>query len=402
MMNCQHCGSSDLVVIQGQNYCLNCGYAVNPVDMPIAATADLPDAPPPTSPALLSEKPAKLPKRRVAKAKGSKRPKTTAKAAAKRGRAAVVASSSNVGQAPEPSAAALAAGRAQPGAPKALGLHRRMPASIPARRAHPLRFSLSVAAILGVLVGGLVSLSLWLQFDSDIVIYLVLAGVVTVAVMSMLAQSALMYGIARIQDGRPAPHLYWWAAARSGFMDVLNLNVSVLIGLAVIVVAGVASWHFSTTTTAYSPLVRLVMFAIINLVLAWAFLGMYVTRRVALPAIIVGGVTASEGFKVGWRLYWRSGGHLLITGLEAALGRLLAVIVLATGVYALAYRVASPTQTEVVIGTGVAVALGVLLLTMVLLEWEARIWLRQYRHLVTLFGPAERVRLLTGRIQSRS
>jgi hypothetical protein len=218
----------------------------------------------------------------------------------------------------------------------------------------------------------------------------------------MLAQSALMYGISRVLDGRPAPHTYWWAAARSGFMDVLNANMITLITLVLIVVAGLAGWRLSLTTGALSWPVRLGLFTLWNLVLAWLLLGTYVARRVALPAVIVGGVTASAGIRVGWRLYRHSGGHLLLTGLEALLGRVAAVLLLTTLAIAAAYNVISPTQLEIVLGCAVAAGLAAFVLVMVVLEWETRIWLRQYRRVVNLFAPAERVRLLTGRIQARA
>ncbi len=375
MMKCQHCGSTDIVAIQGQNYCLNCGYAV-------AEAAVSPPAPaaPVTAPKAFKKTPAPA--------------KSKRKAVKKRVAPAVAASqpaSLNVLAAPKASA---------PPVVRALDLHR--PSRIaPKVAAHPLRFSLSVAGVLSVITGVIVGLVLGLQVDSDIGTYLLVTGLLILGAGSILAQGALFYGLSKSYDRRPAPHPYWWAAARGAFMEVVNVDIMALIGGLLIVVAGVAVWRLNMHETGLSQAIREAVLIVINLVLGWLLLGAYVARRVAVPAVIIGGITASEGLKVGWRLYRRAGGHLLIGGLEALLGRIVALLLLAVGAYALAAEVGSVPQPTVVIGSAVGAAIVVFVLVMVILEWESRVWLRQYRRWVASFGPAERVRLLTGRAQGR-
>jgi hypothetical protein len=267
---------------------------------------------------------------------------------------------------------------------------------------HPLRFSLSVAAVLGTMIGVAVGLVFGFQVDGDIGAYLAVASLVTLGVGSVLAQAALFYGLSRVYDRRPAPHAYWWAAARGGFMEIVNIDMIALIAGMLVLVVGAAVWRLNAHEPSLNQSVRVIVLVLINLFLGWLLVGVYVARRIGVPAVIVGGITASDGFKIGWRLYARAGSHLVVAGLEALLGRIVAVLVLALGVYGLAALVSSPSQPELVIGTAVMAGISIFVVVLVLLEWESRIWLRQYRLQVASFGPAERVRLLTGRSQSRT
>jgi hypothetical protein len=366
-MKCQHCGSTDIVAIQGKDYCLNCGHTV-------------------TAPTKAEVKPAV-----------TKKPATKAKRKPAKPKAAPKLVPPRVKVTPPP-----ARELAPPVASRTFDLRPQQKKTVRPATPHPLRFSLSVAAVLGVIVAVAVGLVLGFQVDSDIGVYVIAACLVMLAVGSVLSQAALFYGLSKAHDRRPAPHAYWWAAARGGFMEIVNVDMLALIGGLLILAAGAAVWRLNAHEVALSQPVRAVGLALVNLLLAWLLLGVYVARRIGIPAVIVGGITAGEGFRVGWRLYARAGGHLVVAGLEALLGRILALLILAVGVYALAAAASSPNQLELVVGAAIGAGICIFVLVLVLLEWESRVWLRQYRRWVASFGPAERVRLLTGRAQPRS
>ena len=153
-----------------------------------------------------------------------------------------------------------------------------------------------------------------------------------------------------------------------------------------IVLAGLAAWRLNLHEATLSQALRAVVLVLVNLLLAWLLLGVYVARRIAIPAVVIGGISASEGFRVGWRLYTRAGGHLVVAGLEALLGRVVVLVVLAVGVYALAAAGGTPSQPELAAGAALGAGVSVFVLVLVVLEWESRVWLRQYRRWVASFG----------------
>ena len=362
-MKCQHCGSTDIIAIQGQNYCLNCGYSV--ADAPVKAVRpQVGQVQAKPTVALGGARPAKSGHASVAKKKSVK------------------AGAFNLRDTPRHAS------------------HTHTWRS----SAHPLRFSLQVSAAVALAVAALVGFALWFQLDNDLIIYIIAASLVVLVIEAILAQSALLYGLSRFEDGRPTPRRYWWAAARDGFMDVINADMVALIVATAVVFASTTVWRLSLQLSALSLPERIVFFGAINLVLGWILVGTYVIRRLAMPAIVIGGVTASEGMKLGYRLYLQAGGRLVVVALEAIFGRAVAAVVLAVGVFYVVHSLSSAAngQTIVLIASIVTVAAVVFVLVLVLLEWEARIWLRHYRHWATTFSPAERIRLLTGRLPAKS
>ena len=364
-MKCQHCGSTDIIAIQGQNYCLNCGYAVAPPTTPVATQAAPPSPvsppttkpstsgkntkPAPSKPAIIPSTPARRPQRQTAEPKLQ---------AAKK------------------------------------------PSSL---RVHPLRFSVTVALAAAVVSGGVTAAALWFNVDSDTGVYIIVATVVGLGILISLAHTALLYGRSRSQDGRPADRAYWWMAARSGFMDVVNVQLSAIIAMLILLGTGLAVWQAALRIDAnWGMLLGGSILVVVNLLLIWTFLGVYTAARLATPAVVVGGLSAAEAMRVGWRLYLRAGGHLAAAAVEALFGRAIAAVILAVAGYAAITKLsAGSTATAALVG-GAGVALVMFCACMLILEVDTKLWLTQYRHLAMLCSPSERARLLTGRVQSQS
>jgi hypothetical protein len=406
-MKCQHCGSDDIVPIQGQNYCLNCGEPVaattTQVEVPpvaeapsVAVAAVVPAAAVSASKSAaglvaqpLAAAVVKAPKRKPRPLKAKPRTKSAGhKAKAKSPRPTTSVKPTT----PEPvKAVTTQAPRARPLQGTKLG-----------GRPHPFRFSVATATLLGVLVGVVTAASLWFQLDTGLALYVIGISAVAAFGLMALAQAALYYGLARSLDGRPTPRSLWWAAARGGFMDVLNVRIMSLISITILVGLGFAGWRLGVESGLAQPVLAVLLVAL-NLALIWAALGVYIAERMAMPAVVVGGLAAAAALRVGWRLYLKGGGHLLITGFEALVGRLAVVTILLMGVVVILRQAPSTTPSSlIIVGTSVSLGLICFAIAMVILEVDVTLWLRQYRHWAARLAPAERLQLLTGRIQARS
>lgn len=365
-MKCQHCGSTDIVVIQGQNYCLNCGYAVVtpiPEEAPLVAEAPV--------------VPSKLKRKTV------KTAKLAAAAVAPKGADIIPSTPSRRRQSPTSDI--------RPSAPKS-------PKTV---TVHPLRFSLTAALAAAVVSGLVTTMALWFHLDSDTGAYVITATVVGLGIGVGLAHTALLYGRSRSQDGRPAPREYWWIAARTGFMDVINVQLITIISALLLVGIGLAAWQAAIAISAYLAMVVTgVILGLVNLVLIWALIGVYAAARLATPAVVVGGLSATEAVRVGWRLYLKAGGHLVAASIEALLSRTMAAVVLAVAGYTAATMLTVTGSAAEAIGGGIGIGLVMFCACMLTLEVDTKLWLAQYRHWATLCPPAERIRLLTGRVQS--
>jgi len=267
---------------------------------------------------------------------------------------------------------------------------------------HPLRFSLLAAVMAAAISGGITALALWLHVDSDTGAYLIVATIIGLGVLISLAHTALLYGRSRSQDGRPATREYWWMAARNGFMDVVNVQLIAIISTLILIGVGLVVWKAALVLDAHvGSLVGGIFLGVANLILIWGFLGVYTAARLATPAVVVGGFSAAQAVRVGWRLYEKAGGHLVAAGVEALLGRAIAAVILAVMGYAAITGLEASSSTAAIVGSG-GIALVVFCACMLTLEVDTKLWLTQYRHLATLCPPSERIQLLTGRVQSHT
>ncbi|HEX7260099.1 MAG TPA: hypothetical protein VF272_04180, partial [Candidatus Saccharimonadia bacterium] len=123
-MKCQHCGSKDIISIQGQNFCLNCGVEV------IAPPVSAPKAP-------KSKKTAHFP-------------------------------AANAGYKP--------AAKPQVSQASSLDHPKSKKSGQKSSSVHPLRFAIKVASSLALLAGTLIWASLWFKLDNDLVLYLSASG----------------------------------------------------------------------------------------------------------------------------------------------------------------------------------------------------------------------------------
>ena len=459
-MKCQHCASNDIIQIQGQNYCLNCGYAVDAkaevkapavkksqpkavkaevaqkVAVGVGAESAAPVAITQTAeepqPVVVA-KPDPVPKPVVAPK--IFKPKTAPVAIVTPYETAAVATAVKVAPEPRkraprvlnPAKGSVPKSKARPkakpqsvsivvkkelqvaeikerpvAAARSLDIQHKDAPKTGSKHVHPMRFALKVSGILSLVIGTVVASALWLRLDTDITVYLGIASLTLLMITITLAQSALLYGRSRGHDGRPVAHAQWWAAARSGFMDVVNVNVFSLICFILVFATGFVLWQAGLRYLDGNDIVQSVVLALGNIALTWLLLGLYITRRLATPAVVIGGLTFSSGMKVGWRMYRRAGGHLIATAIEGFMGRIIGLVALLGAVYAAALYMPGQLSHEIVsAGVGALAALVVFLVTMVLLDLDTKLWVSQYRHWAVGLPPAERLRLLTGRVQPR-
>lgn len=342
-MKCQNCGSTDIVSIQGENYCINCGQKVN------APVAKVPSDQPGT-------------KTIAAVAPKKDKPKH-----AKHGGRTL-----NLRPMPEDTD------------------------ELEKIKAHPWRFTVGLSAMIGAVAGLAVGASLGLQLDRDISLYLLTSTLVLTSVTLVLTQSALMYGLSKNQDGRNSHRTQWWAAARSGFMDLLNLDLMSIIGALLLIAAGFGAYQ---GLSAYlQPGWGLILaLSAINAVLAWGMVGIFISRRMAIPAVVVGGMTAWAGYKIGWNAYLKFGGKLAVASVETLLIRISVSVLLAALVLALFKYGVGWGSSEIALAAGAATAVGLFALFMVTLQLELRLWLAQYRFWMPATHPQGRAQLLGGR-----
>ncbi|HUC20178.1 MAG TPA: hypothetical protein VMR98_01630, partial [Candidatus Polarisedimenticolaceae bacterium] len=248
-MKCQHCGSKDIIAIQGQNFCLSCGVEVAAQAVPVAKKAAKVAPAAPTTDS--TYKPTAKPQ--ITQVSVTDHPKAK----------------------------------------------KSLPQAAPV---HPLQFALKVATSLAVLVGILIGSAIWFQLDNDLLLYLGLSSVVLLFIFMTLAQAALLYGFAKKFDGHPTTHKLWWAAGRAAFMDIMNINLMSLIVLAVVVGTDLAIWQYVIAQDWHSYLEAAAL-SFLNAGALWLLLGAYVAKRLAVPAVVVGGMSAAEALKIGWRFY---------------------------------------------------------------------------------------------------
>lgn len=340
-MKCQNCSSSDIVAIQGQNYCINCGQLVKP---PVAVKQPPKDKKPASKP-VASAAPGHKPAGRVL----------------------------NLRPVPENNA---------------------HPERI---KPHPWRFTLLLSGSVAIPVGLAVWASLGFRLDRDITLYLLLTALLVTSVSLVLSQSALMYGLSKNQDGRVSSRSQWWAAARSGFMDLLNLDLMSIILALLTGAAGFAGFQVASASLSEPVWLGPAVLLLMNALLIWILMGVFTARRMAIPAVVIGGLPAGAAFAAGWRAYLRFGGRLLVAGVETILIRISAVLLAAALVLALFKVGQGWDQFTVAAVAGAAAAVIILMLFIVALQVELKLWLALYRFWMPASQPANRAQLLGGR-----
>jgi hypothetical protein len=345
-MKCQHCGSKDVINIQGQNFCLNCGVEVIGQVVPVIKKA---------SPA--------VEKNSVA-SNGSYKP----------------------------------AAKPQVSQPSAFSRSSKKPLS-PAASVHPLKFAFKVGSTLAVLVGSVVGGAVWFELDNDWFLYLAVSGLILLIIMITLSQAALLYGFAKKYDGFPTSHRLWWGAARNGFMDIINVNLICLIILLALAGLDFAVWQLAISQ-AWHVYLEAGLIGVINAAFIWVLLGVYVAKRLAVPAVAIGGLSAMQALKIGWRFYLKAGGHLVAAALEIVVARMFAIALIGLIVYfSFNFNWGSDSAT-IAISAALLTALVSFMAVMTFLEVEMRIWQRQYRQWAGMLPAALRLRLTTGRVKA--
>lgn len=434
-MKCQNCNSTDIVSISGSNFCINCGEQVKQIKEVASPKLDSPKVgakvaakPPqkkknptvvnPPKKLAIEDKPEHRDERLksdLAKAPSAKAAPVTrvvayeTKAAPKSQDAAALTDKPSDLLRPYPKPTPWDGHENKPASKNKIGSVQPATVSVdkkstsdsePRLNANPLGFSLKLGLIMGALVGLTVGIPLWFQIDTDLMIFGVgLVLIATIALLS-LAQAALLYGLSRMQDGRPAERKLWWRAGRGAFLEVANTNMIALITCIICVLAGLGVWRLVQQLPADPAYYRAAAGLAGYGAVVWVFFGAIAARHIALPAVVIGGLTSVAGTRLGWRAFTTAGGHLILALIETALIRIsIALLISVLVIWGSGYTDEISTY-QLTILFGVASALGIVVWYWLVLQIETKIWLKHYRYWVHLYFKDDRLRLLSGRVQS--
>lgn len=425
-MVCQNCGSNDIVSIQGQNYCLNCGQLVvsaaakaaqapieeakkpaveattsapnKAVEEPVAAAGPIAAAPAPVAVAPVIKAPSK-PKQPVAVSHQA--PALPRKSVPRRvsdigrSKATVDAATAKTVTRSQPSRqnAKVQAGRSKTQAA------RRDAGLAPAPRHYGASVVVRIVGTLAALVGLVAGLGSYFAVDTEVALYAAAGLSIGGAMAIALTHAGLLYGWSRQMDKRPLTKRSWWEHAWAAWSDTVGVTLLSAVYTAALAAVAGAAWYAALNLVpsdlpSYVPAIAL---GVVNTIVAWFVLGVFIARRMAVAAISVGGYSALEAFSVGWKLYRREGGHMVMAVIDSLVLRLvLAMLTLAAVAGAIrgAEVVQAVPDAVWVGGAGFVITFAVLL---GLLVTDARLWLERYRHWAPIAIPEQRVRLLAGR-----
>ncbi len=405
-MRCPNCQSKDIVAIQGQSYCINCGQLVagqsskserQTIASLVKVGITVPDQPP--------EKEQPSPKIVPISPSVVDAPKETSKRSLLSFAHKSSATKSNDSVQPVKNVATDIA-PVKPTDSKVVDLKPAVvkPPTATATlaggpaikiKSHPFRISLSLASIIAGPIAIGFALALYLRTDSDVLLFALLpAALISVGTMTTLAQAALLYGLAKRHDGRGVDRKGWWQMAGQSSMELLQLNILTMLVVGVLVAAGYASWDGSGQLLGNMQIIRIILLALINGFLIWLAAGALVARRLASVAVVVNDIPLFTALRLGIGMYWHIGGHLL-----AATGESLGVKIVTAGVIAALGWVSIYLQAIVpAIGMpavyAAAIFIGLLTILTVGLHVEVRLWLAQYRHWAPLCFPDKRKSML--------
>ncbi|TAK89676.1 hypothetical protein EPO04_01040 [Patescibacteria group bacterium] len=429
---CQNCDSTDIVEIQGQKFCINCG---EPYTAPAGGSVSVkpavkkqPDPVAVATPVAIKSatgagKPKAVKKPVAAKPKAPIEPKLKEVKVTKRAEAEVKAVPVKSAAATDSALDLRYSTTAQPAAARAT--HQPVaPIAPPAQKQaetkldepnqstkehklqpptdtkpHPFGFSFKVATLVAVPLAAIFGAMVWFLIGVDIVLYAVVAAALLIFAVLTLAQSAILYGMSRASDHRPVERRQWWSAARSGFMDVVNINLMTVIVVIITVSLAAAGWQ-GVGRLGLPDWAETGLLLALNAVAAWLLLGALVSRHIAIPAAIIGGMSSTQTYKLGWRTFAKAGGSLSLALIRAWITGILVVVGAAIAVIYLNQHFSEYNHLTVTLLVAAATWLFITLLFVTSLQLESRMWLRQYRYWVARCFPSRQLRLLAGRVQT--
>lgn len=367
-MKCSNCQSTDIVALQGQSYCINCGQLISEPKIPVKVMTQ-------NAPLAVGLKPTF--------------PRKNESLSGSRGGPSAAGMRSDI--TPNRKSADKTLNLKQP--PVSDKEIHPIP---PQATASPWKLSLSVAFLTALPATVAIAVALYLRLNSDILVFAVVPAIlVTMALAITLAQAATMYGLSRRQDGRPTPASQWWQMAGQSATELIQLNILAALSLAMCVAVGIGAWHLLGQLLTSPLWLHASILAIINALLLWVALGVLVVRRLAEAAIVINDIPMVLAIRLGAGMYWKIGGHLLAAtgeslvvkaGLASVAAALLAGIVWA-----------NPSLPDSARPAVYAAAIGVVLFLAIAvsLQIEVRLWVSQYRHWAPLCYPDTRSENLT-------
>lgn len=421
-MVCQNCGSNDIVTIQGQNYCINCGQIVTS-KAPAATKITL--SPTKGQPAKKVAKPKPEPKSKTVPTKLSRRvikpivaeptadqppaePKVITPATAPKSISDVRRIEPRPAKAeiqlPDPPAPAVT----QP-APVGTGFRSWIQSAQASTEAKSLvelsalsALMLAVPIIL-LLTGGLGWLGPSGLVSADRLRY----GLSAIGAFGLAAYliygrftNSLLYGIGRSLDQRPNDRGDWDFATSGAFWPSVALDGLLALAALILTVAAVL---FVRIPVSYISNHSLQIAVTLVGLFAVSFLGLnlLLTRIMARSALALSRLSLSEAFTTGWEIAQEQAGRLLAVSLITLLLNGLAVLVFPLtdyGFTVLAHAANQPAAATLAPFTALLMGWWVLRRTIL---FSLGLWLAAYREGAKRLYPDNYAALTTGRAASR-
>jgi hypothetical protein len=266
-------------------------------------------------------------------------------------------------------------------------------------RWHGVGFAAKTSVLTAAAMGVLTAVGLVFRAETDIVLYASLSVGVLLVMIMMLTEAAAIYGKSRILDGRPSDRQRWWLAARASYLGMVDLNLMFVLTVFVLGVAGYGAWQLGMSLSAGQEWIKMAAVIAVNSVLVWTWLSAIMLRRLAIPGVVLGSLTASEALANSLKWYRQHRLGMLIAGLETGLGQLLGLVLL-IGLGLVCYALAAGPLAQWSIAVySLGVALGVFLAMVIQLELEVEPWVGRYRAYSSQLPPPEQIQLLSKRIR---
>lgn len=258
---------------------------------------------------------------------------------------------------------------------------------------HSFWFAVHAAILVGIVMGLAVGFSLYFQLTSDIILYVsAMALVVSVALITT-AEAALFFGQSKQRDGRLLSDHAWWHSGREISLEIININLAVVVACTCIVAVMVAAYG----GLSYIPeAFRLIALLAVNSIAIWFLLDLYVVRRLAVAGAAIGGLSVLEALQTAHAMVRLKRGGLFVVAVATFVIKAVGLAI-AGGVFYLGHYAASADQSMAYLYYGAAVMTAVIIYSTINLETETGLWLGKYRHLAGTVLSNRRVKLLTGR-----
>lgn len=375
-MTCKNCGSNDIIAIQDQNYCINCGQlaesksgfrrAKKVIAPQTPSAIDIkgsPKSPQPTGVPLIKD--GDLAPRgmgEIISRKADKSGNFTRKPLLDLRESISNNTDESTGSAP---------------------------------KAHAFAFVMKLALGIAIPASSVLALALYLKVDTDLILYGAIAGSVLAGLSVMILHAALLYGGSKARDGRIVAESQWWLQAKSRFTEILLINVVSALGITILSVAVYGFYAISLLIPSDGAIAGIVFLLAANTFVSWLVIGLLCIRRLTIAIVTIGGQPAVEAMRMAWNMYGDYGGHLILSAAETSLVKLMAAVTVIVIGYC-AYTFSQSNATLEPLAYGLAALVSIVLWLVVFMRFEVAIWLTRYRWIAGKQPARTKAQLLAG------